>query len=300
MNKRTIILVVITLLVTVLSMPVMASLHGVYQGYNVVKVQVNGREVISDVPAINFKGRTLVPIRFVSEALGADVEWNANTSTASISFSGSNGTSNNSVTESERIAQLEAEIEVLRKSLQSSTHILPNGDRYVGQMKNGVPHGLGTYTWASGDRFVGEYRDGLPNGLGTYVWPNGDKLVGEYINGKSNGLGVYQWANGTIQGGIYVNGIMISTGQPVIPTTTTSTITTNTPDIIESRIDGTFEGWSGDTIFKLENGQIWQQVSFAYTYRYAFRPKVLIYRSGTVYRMRVDGVSTEITVKRLK
>lgn len=37
------------------------------------------------------------------------------------------------------------------------------------------------------------------------------------------------------------------------------------PDVIESRIEGEFEGWDGDTIFELENGQIWQQSSYAYT-----------------------------------
>ena len=29
--------------------------------------------------------------------------------------------------------------------------------------------------------------------------------------------------------------------------------------VIESKIDGEFEGWEGDTIFKMMNGQIWQQ-----------------------------------------
>lgn len=50
-------------------------------------------------------------------------------------------------------------------------------------------------------------------------------------------------------------------------------------DVIESHIDGTFKGWDGDTIFKLTNGQIWQQSAYAYTYYYAYRPKVTIYRS---------------------
>ena len=30
-------------------------------------------------------------------------------------------------------------------------------------------------------------------------------------------------------------------------------------DVIESKIDGTFEGWSGETIVILTNGQVWQQ-----------------------------------------
>lgn len=76
---------------------------------------------------------------------------------------------------------------------------------------------------------------------------------------------------------------------------------TSTPTIIESRIDGTFEGWDGDTIFKLENGQIWQQDSYAYHYSYKYRPKVTIYKTSLGrYKMKVDGISREIYVKRIK
>ena len=73
-----------------------------------------------------------------------------------------------------------------------------------------------------------------------------------------------------------------------------------TPEGIESQIDDEFEGWEGDTIFQLRNGQIWQQASYAYTYHYAYAPKVLIYKSGGVYKMKVDGVRDEITVRRIK
>jgi hypothetical protein len=73
-----------------------------------------------------------------------------------------------------------------------------------------------------------------------------------------------------------------------------------TTEIIESQIDGEFEGWDGETIFKLRNGQIWQQSSYAYTYHYAYAPKVVIYKSGSAFKMKVDGVSGEIAVKRLK
>lgn len=76
--------------------------------------------------------------------------------------------------------------------------------------------------------------------------------------------------------------------------------TINSDDVIESRIDGTFEGWDGDTVFKLINGQIWQQTQYSYTYHYAYRPEVLIYRSGSGYKMKVNGVNQEIGVKRIK
>jgi hypothetical protein len=69
---------------------------------------------------------------------------------------------------------------------------------------------------------------------------------------------------------------------------------------IETQIDSDFEGWSGDTIFKLANGQIWQQSSYAYTYHYAYRPHVIIYKSGSGYRMKVDEMEDAIAVKRLR
>jgi hypothetical protein len=80
----------------------------------------------------------------------------------------------------------------------------------------------------------------------------------------------------------------------------TKPATSGEPSVIESRIDGEFEGWEGETIFKLENGQIWQQSSYAYTYHYSYRPRVVIYKSGTVYKMKVDDVSDTISVRRLK
>jgi hypothetical protein len=46
------------------------------------------------------------------------------------------------------------------------------------------------------------------------------------------------------------------------------------PAFIETRIAGEFEGWEGETIFMMENAQIWQQASYAYTYHYAYRPEV--------------------------
>jgi hypothetical protein len=72
------------------------------------------------------------------------------------------------------------------------------------------------------------------------------------------------------------------------------------PDIIESQIDGEFSGWEGETIFKLTNGQIWQQSSYAYTYSYSYRPKVLIFKAGGGYQLKVDGVDSRIGVTRLR
>ncbi len=70
--------------------------------------------------------------------------------------------------------------------------------------------------------------------------------------------------------------------------------------VIESRIDGDFEGWEGETIYPLTNGQIWQQSTYHYHYHYSYSPKVLIYQSGGGYKMHVEGDNdTEINVTRL-
>ncbi|MBI4278626.1 MAG: copper amine oxidase N-terminal domain-containing protein [Armatimonadetes bacterium] len=46
--------------------------------------RVNNRPIELDVPAMLVGGRTLVPLRFISESLGANVEWNADTRVVAI------------------------------------------------------------------------------------------------------------------------------------------------------------------------------------------------------------------------
>ena len=65
-------------------------------------------------------------------------------------------------------------------------------------------------------------------------------------------------------------------------------------DVIESRIDGNFEGWDEDKVYKLENGEVWQQSSYHYEYHYAYSPEAFIYsHNGTTY-MQVDGTKAEV------
>ncbi len=51
---------------------------------NPVKIMVNGQEINSDVAPQIIKDRTMVPIRWVAEALGADVRWDAGNNTVYI------------------------------------------------------------------------------------------------------------------------------------------------------------------------------------------------------------------------
>lgn len=53
-----------------------SSINGDYNGNPIVKVRVNGNEIKPEVPAQIINGSTLLPLRAVSESLGANVTWN--------------------------------------------------------------------------------------------------------------------------------------------------------------------------------------------------------------------------------
>ncbi|MBL66855.1 MAG: hypothetical protein CMO74_00160 [Verrucomicrobiales bacterium] len=69
--------------------------------------------------------------------------------------------------------------------------------------------------------------------------------------------------------------------------------------VIVSRIKGEFEGWDGDTIFVLDNGQVWKQAAYAYFYKYAYRPKVTIIPNKTGHLLQVEGVSKLLPIKQV-
>ena len=67
----------------------------------------------------------------------------------------------------------------------------PDGGTYEGEWKKSaadekieVRTGQGTYTSPNGDKYVGEFKEGKENGQGTQTWSNGDKYVGEFKDGK--------------------------------------------------------------------------------------------------------------------
>lgn len=73
-----------------------------------------------------------------------------------------------------------------------------------------------------------------------------------------------------------------------------------TAEVVESHIEGEFDGWEGDTIVALINGQIWEQVDSYYHYHYEYMPTVFIYNSESGYKMRVEGIDRSVLVRRLR
>ena len=74
------------------------------------------------------------------------------------------------------------------------TYTYANGDKYVGEHRDGKAHGHGTYTFSDGEKYIGEYRDDERHGQGTNTWPDGEKYVGEWKDDKKHGQGTYTWS----------------------------------------------------------------------------------------------------------
>lgn len=89
-----------------------------------------------------------------------------------------------------------------------------NGDRYVGELKNGYFHGHGIYYWSDGGRHEGEYKDGKANGHGICYYANGDRYEGEWKDDNKHGHGIFYLSNGNRYEKEYEYGILIkSTAQ---------------------------------------------------------------------------------------
>ena len=82
----------------------------------------------------------------------------------------------------------------------------PNKDTvYVGELRNGVPHGEGTLTFPDGGKYVGEFKEGKIHGQGTYTYPDGEKYVGEWKDGKL-WSGIFYDEYGNVEG-TYTNAV---------------------------------------------------------------------------------------------
>jgi len=55
--------------------------------------------------------------------------------------------------------------------------------KYIGEIKNGKPHGTGVLSSTFG-KYSGEVKNGMKHGQGTYTYKSGRKRVGEFRKGK--------------------------------------------------------------------------------------------------------------------
>lgn len=79
------------------------------------------------------------------------------------------------------------------------------------------------------------------------------------------------------------------------------TETVRAPNRIETRIAGRFTGWTGETLFKLENGQEWEQAATGYfTNVNLDHPRVVIKRLAFGYLLTLPGHGETVFVRRIK
>ncbi len=73
-------------------------------------------------------------------------------------------------------------------------------------------------------------------------------------------------------------------------------------DVITAHLVGNFTGWGNDTVFKLDNGQVWEQVDDSILSIGAIKnPKVTIKRGLiSAYYLSVEGVDDSVAVRRVK
>jgi len=120
-----------------------------------------------------------------------------------------------------RLVAKEEEIQTIKYS---------NGDEYIGELRDGMPHGYGELCYKDGERFIGyfekgkrieglhifknrdyyegEFKNDDINGYGRYFYAlnYGDQYFGDFKNGKFHGGGMYYYANGDYYSGDFENG----------------------------------------------------------------------------------------------
>ena len=62
--------------------------------------------------------------------------------------------------------------------------LLLSGNAYAECIKGDCNNGQGTFTFANGDKYVGEYKDGKEHGQGTMTHSDGKIEKGIWENGK--------------------------------------------------------------------------------------------------------------------
>ncbi|XVE67359.1 hypothetical protein DITRI_Ditri08aG0154500 [Diplodiscus trichospermus] len=76
-----------------------------------------------------------------------------------------------------------------------------NGDFYVGDFKDILPHGKGKYTWSDGTVYEGDWEAGKMTGKGLLLWPSGAKYNGDISGGYLHGSGAFTAPDGSVYEG---------------------------------------------------------------------------------------------------
>ena len=96
--------------------------------------------------------------------------------------------------------------------------IYENGDKYIGQFKNGKKHGKGKMFYSDKNYYDGEWFNDLKMGQGKLTLANGDIYEGTFKNNLMEGYGNYTYKNGRIYEGQFISNLMEGKGRYKFPT----------------------------------------------------------------------------------
>lgn len=88
---------------------------------------------------------------------------------------------------------------------------------YRGAMRNGRPHGRGTYRDRDGLSYEGSWKDGLPEGRGNLKLAGGAEFSGSFKAGAAEGEGHFFDVDGEIFEGTFRHGLREGSGRTVLP-----------------------------------------------------------------------------------
>jgi hypothetical protein len=114
------------------------------------------------------------------------------------------------------------------------------GEKYTGELKNGLPHGRGILVYPGGAHYGGQFEEGLKEGFGTWYHPqgilylgrwhrdrydqvgmmiiqDGTKYTGAWKDGQKSGHGFHSWPDGRFYIGQWEDNAMHGYGMLIYP-----------------------------------------------------------------------------------
>ena len=97
-----------------------------------------------------------------------------------------------------------------------------SGAQYIGQLKDKLYHGLGTYIFPDGKTmYTGQWKNDKKNGQGLHIFQDGSSYEGTWKNGMMDGKGIHTLVDGNSRSGNFKDNFFI---EPVIVTGSIQTI----------------------------------------------------------------------------
>ena len=197
------------------------------------KMVKNHCDISLDTPAMLLSGRTMLPVRAVSESFGIDVQWDDATQTVILTDKGVLGVYDegdiyyegelvNGAPYGYGTMWIENEDGISNyigyfygEFLQCGVGAMEwsDGDIYIGYIENDQRNGYGIYTFSEGERYEGYFVNDYYEGYGELYYVDGGVYKGNWVNDKKEGYGEEYWVDGDIYKGNWVNGLYNGYGE---------------------------------------------------------------------------------------